>query len=355
MDTPVLHHLCIMFTLCIRFGVVPSSFGKGLLIPILKKPTLDPSVPKNYRPVTISSTLSKILELYMLDIVNCEDSELQFGFVPGRGTQMAAALANDVISYCTSRGSTVYSCSLDAKGAFDAIPHHVLFRKTMDSIPTHCWRMLVYWYGRLTVQVKWSCNLSKPINVCKGTRQGGLSSPLLFNLFYRDLGNMLSETAGGICINGLSFNVFCYADDLLVTSLTATGLQNLIHVANEYIISHGLRFNPAKTECTIFCQCYLQPRPQWSLNNIALNECDNIKYLGVNLSYIKPDTHSNTRIKACRNAYYALQGVGLCVNGSGVDTIAYVWNTAIGPVLTYGIQCGNMNKGTLQKKYKLNY
>jgi len=203
-----------MFTLCIRFGVVPSSFGKGLLIPILKKPTLDPSVPKNYRPVTISSTLSKILELYMLDIVNCEYSELQFGFVPGRGTQMAAALANDVISYCTSRGSTVYSCSLDAEGAFDAIPHHVLFRKTMDSIPTHCWRMLVYWYGRLTVQVKWSCNLSKPINVCKGTRQGGLSSPLVFNLFYRDLVNMLSETPGGICINGLSFNVFCYADDL---------------------------------------------------------------------------------------------------------------------------------------------
>ena len=39
---------------------------------------------------------------------------------------MATALANGVISYCTKRGSTVYACSLDAEGAFDAVPHSIL-------------------------------------------------------------------------------------------------------------------------------------------------------------------------------------------------------------------------------------
>ena len=34
---------------------------------------------------------------------------------------MATVLANDVISYCTKRGSTVYACTLDAEGAFDAV------------------------------------------------------------------------------------------------------------------------------------------------------------------------------------------------------------------------------------------
>ena len=29
-------------------GVVPSRFGKGLLIPLLNKPTLDPSISKHY-------------------------------------------------------------------------------------------------------------------------------------------------------------------------------------------------------------------------------------------------------------------------------------------------------------------
>ena len=274
-------------------------------------------------------------------------SDLQFGFVQGRSTQMASVLTNDVISYCTSRGSTVYTCSLDAEGAFDSIPHPVLFQKAMGAVPDHCWRILVYWYGRLSVQVKWGNSLSVSINVNKGTRQGGLSSPLLFNVFYRDLVNILSETSGGICINGLSYNVFCYADDLLVASLTASGLQDLINVANEYIANHGLRFNPNKTECTVFGVSHLVPHPRWILNDVPLSECDTVKYLGVNLSYTKPNTHVDNRIKSCRNAYYALQGVGLCNKGMSADASAYLWNTALRPILTYGIQCVDISKKAL--------
>ena len=67
---------------------------------------------------------------------------------------------------------------------------------------------------------------------------------LLFNMCYHDQVNLLSESTGGICtINGVSYYVFCHADDLLFTSLTETGFQKLINVANEYITSHGLRFN----------------------------------------------------------------------------------------------------------------
>ena len=146
--------------------------------------------------------------------------------------------------------------------------------------------------------------------------------------------------------------MFCYADDLLVTSLTAGGLQNLINVANQYIVNHGLRFNPAKTECTVFGQCYLQPHPQWSLNDEILMECDTVKYLGIDLSYIKPFNHISNRIKACRNSYYALQGVGLCAHGASADTISHVWNTAIRSVLTYSVQCININKKNHCKKWK---
>ena len=52
---------------------------------------------------------------------------------------------------------------------------------------------------------------------------------------YHDIVNLLSESTGGICINGFSYYVFCHADDLLFTSLTETGFQKLINVANEYI------------------------------------------------------------------------------------------------------------------------
>ena len=143
--TRVMGILSVMFTLCLRFGVVPSSFGQGLLIPLLKNCTLDPSVQQNYRPITISQMLSKVLELYIIDMIGQFDySDLQFSFVQGRSTQMVSVLTNDVISYCTSRGSTIYTCSLDAEGAFDSIPHPVLFRKWLGAVPDHwCIGMIV--------------------------------------------------------------------------------------------------------------------------------------------------------------------------------------------------------------------
>ena len=66
----------------IRYSVVPDSLTNGLLIPIPKKSDCDTSVPKNWRPIIISTTLSKLMELYILE--ESPDyifSDSQFGFV----------------------------------------------------------------------------------------------------------------------------------------------------------------------------------------------------------------------------------------------------------------------------------
>ena len=52
--------------------------------------------------------------------------------------------------------------------------------------------------------------------------------------------------------------------------------------------------------------------------------------------------HIDNRINACRRAYYAMQSTGFCNGITDIDTLAYVWNAAIRPVLTYGIK-GNRN------------
>ena len=109
---------------------------------------------------------------------------------------------------------------------------------------------MVNWYKKLTVQIKWCKLLSEKISVCIGTRQGGISSPLLFNIFHQELVDALSKCPGGISIHNDSFNVFCYADVLILTSLSVTGLQELIDTASYYIIAHGLNFNATKTICT---------------------------------------------------------------------------------------------------------
>ena len=82
------------------------------------------------------------MEMYILEESSGHIfSDSQFGFVSGRGTEIATALVNDVISYSNVRGSTVYTCSLDGEGAFDAIPHCVLFKKASEV------RLLLARYG----------------------------------------------------------------------------------------------------------------------------------------------------------------------------------------------------------------
>ena len=79
----------------------------------------------------------------------------------------------------------------------------------------------------------------------------------------------LSEAVGGIKIGRSSFNVYCYADDILLTSVTVTGLQGLIDRANAYIVDHGLVFNPLKTRCITFGTSTLN-NPKWTLSNEVL-------------------------------------------------------------------------------------
>ena len=69
-----------------------------------------------------------------------------------------------------------------------------------------------------------------------------------------------------------------------------------------------------------------------------LEQVDHVKYLGVvcgNSSH----SHVMSRIKACRQSFYALQGSGLCPRGVAPDIIAYLWNTAVNPVLSYNNHC----------------
>ena len=80
----------------------------------------------------------------------------------------------------------------------------------------------------MRIQIRWNNKLSSEISVERGTRQGGLTSPLIFNAFYQDLVQKLQNNSQhGIVINGITYNVFAYADDLLLASTTVTGLQHL--------------------------------------------------------------------------------------------------------------------------------
>ena len=293
-----------MFTICTRFGIVPDAFFCGTLVPILKKSNLDPTIPKKYRPITISTTLSKVLEYHILE--QCDShvySPSQFGFIPNGSTTMAAALAHDVASYSVASGSTVYFCSLDAAGAFDALPHSIIFHRAIGVLPDSCWRVLFHWYKNMYVNIKLGNILSDNIMVKRGTRQGGLTSSLLFNLFYQDLINELQLCNTGVKIGAENYNVYCYADDLLLSSTTVSGLQKLINIANANITRNALTFNPQKTECLLVGGNPFTETPQWYMDGASLNIVDKITYLGTILGDSKGQGQTTQRIQATNRAF----------------------------------------------------
>ena len=74
-----------------------------------------------------------MVETFIMEECNGSSySDYQFGIVEGRGTNAAIALAHDVISYCNYNNSHVFVCSLDVEGAFDGLPHPILFMKVID-------------------------------------------------------------------------------------------------------------------------------------------------------------------------------------------------------------------------------
>ena len=99
----------------------------------------------------------------------------------------------------------------------------------------------------------------------------------------------------------------------------------------------------------IFGRSTLQPHREWELNGTKLTLTDSVTYLGVKLSYVKPNIHVDNRISACRRAYYAMQGAGLCNSITDADTIVYLRNAAIRPVLTYGINCIHVSKTCISR------
>ena len=130
--------------------------------------------------------------------------------------------------------------------------------------------------------------------------------PFLIQFVLRGLIRLLSDCGGGIKINNDSYNVFCYADDLILTSLSVIGLQKLIDKARKYITNHGINFNPSKT---------------WNLDGKPLGEQKTVTYLGTSLSENTND-HVNARVQSGRRAFYGLQSVGLCTNGVTPDATA---------------------------------
>ena len=149
---------------------------------------------------------------------------------------------------------------------------------------------------------------------------------------------VLSKSNTGIIIENKKYNVFCYADDILLSSATITGLQTLIDVSVNFIENHGLRFNPIKTSCFIRGKHPFCSNPKWYINGEERVLKENVNYLGAILSNHAGNNHVAARRSICRKTFYSLQNAGLCFKGLQTDTKLHIFSNTCRNSLYYACE-----------------
>ena len=277
--------LALNFTGLMIHGILPDSMLSVLLVPVIKDRTGKVGCMNNYRPIALASILSKVMERILLDRVNIYISSLdnQFGFKPKHGTDMCIYALKEIVNLYNSKNSTVLMCFIDASRAFDRVNHKKLFIKLKQGgVPGYIVRVLAFWYAHQNMRIKWGGSISDPFSVTNGVRQGGILSPVLFNVYMDGLSRQLNGCNTGCMIGGVLVNHLMYADDLVTFSPSSAGLQQLLDVCSEYGVEFDIKYNSSKS-AVLICRTKEDKSlkfPVFRLPNNPIDVCKKIKYLG---------------------------------------------------------------------------
>ena len=121
----------------------------------------------------------------------------------------------------------------------------------------------------------------------RGVRQGCVLSPILFNLFIKDIPKILeSESVNPFVLpNGKKLSCLMYADDLIMLLQTATGLQKCLNVLSEFCSKWGLSVNLNKTKTMVFQKKNKQANKYtFKYNDEVAETVSHYTYLGIKIS-----------------------------------------------------------------------
>jgi len=129
----ICYPLTLLFKKLLTEGAVPNDWKRANVAPIYKKGRK--SLAGNYKPVSLTSQCSKLLESIIRDAIveHLETNSLlensQHGFRKGRSCLTNMLIFLDKITSWIDQGETVDVVYLDFAKAFDKVPHQRLLLK----------------------------------------------------------------------------------------------------------------------------------------------------------------------------------------------------------------------------------
>ena len=187
-----LRHIC---QLSLTEGNFPDELKIAKIIPLYK--ANDPSMFNNYRPISLLSIFSKILEKVMYDrlyqyLIKFELLyDYQFGFQKGKSTYMAIICLLDELVSAIEKGEIGIGIFIDFRKAFDTVDHNILLEK-LDHYgirgPALDWLQSYLCNRQQFVEYDGTCSATKQLKC--GVPQGSNLGPLLFLIYINDLAHI---------------------------------------------------------------------------------------------------------------------------------------------------------------------
>ena len=235
--------LAHVFNMSLQEGIVPVEWKEANIIPLFKKGSRNKSV--NYRPVSLTSVICKLLETiirdHMMDFLVKHKliNTSQHGFLKARSCLTNLLCFFEEITKWVDDGSPVDVIYLDFQKAFDKVPHQRLILK----LKSHgMGNSIINWIEQWLTDRRQRVVVSSWKSVLSGVPQGSVLGPILFLVYINDLEE------------GVTGNILKFADDTkLFTKTKEIGdkqnLQDDIDKLVKWSEKWQMLFNFGKCKC----------------------------------------------------------------------------------------------------------
>ena len=307
----------------------------------IPKPFKDLSEAKGYRPISLMTFFIKTVEklcLWEIEQTALKAKPLsiaQNAFRKGFSTESAISSLVDSLESLILRDKYALAVFLDVEGAFNNVSYKSIIKAMYDR---NISSKIVKWYDNFllnrtaTVDYK---GITHTVSITKGCAQGGILSPLAWNLVFESFIELYKHTA--IKIGAFADDSCLHAGSIDICTLKDI-MQEALNKATEWSTKEGLNFVPSKSYAVLFHRKKQVTLPEkLKLNGIPIEYVKETKYLGVTLDFrLSWKTHINLKIKNAKRQIMRVKNAIGSVFGPSPKMLSWAYKGIIIPSLGYG-------------------